>query len=199
MGDEGKGQSQENSHKMPGYFAPPVMAMALTRNDGTIFFIAYDYVEAGKVLEKWNLPVVCSSAALLGGVACGGSMLMLCMCPSTTEPDSFLEKYSSVENLTYRQIQCALYLKGSITDFLTALAARTHGFFFTRRPVCAVFATNTSTLLSWSWPFHDVEPVPGTLICIMWTCGPYQIRRGFSGNEGQEEEIGSADVSQSAE
>ena len=164
-----KGQSQDDSHKNARVLCPPVMAMALTRNDGTIFFIAYDYVEAGTVLEKWNLPVVCSSAALLGGVACGGLMLMLCMCPSTVEPDSFLEKYSSVENLTYIQIQCALYLKGSITDFLTALAARTHGFFFTRRPGCAVFATNTSTLLSWSWPFHDMEPVPGALIGIMWT------------------------------
>ena len=32
------------------------------------------------------------------------------------------------------QIQCALNLKVSRSDFLTVFAARTHGFFFTRRP-----------------------------------------------------------------
>ena len=112
--------------KMPGYFAPPVMAMALTRNDGTIFFIAYNYVEAGKVLEKWNLPVVCSSAALLGGVACGGSMLMLCMCPSTIEPDSFLEKYSSVENLTYRTDPVRLVSEPVHNRFLSPLLRQEH-------------------------------------------------------------------------
>jgi len=178
MGDKGfldKSQAQDDLHKIPRYFALPVMAMVLITilNDGTIISIAYDYVEAGKVPEKWNLPVVCSIAALLGGVACGGSMLMLYMCLSTTEPDSFLVKYFNVENLTYRQIQCALYLKVSISDFLTVFAARTHGFFFTRRPgvllgCAAVFATSTSTLLSWLWPFHDMEPIPGALIGIMW-------------------------------
>ena len=63
--------------------------------------------------EKWNLSVVCSIAALLGGVTCGGSMLMFYMCLSTTDSGSFLAKYSNVENLTYTQIQCALHLKGS--------------------------------------------------------------------------------------
>merc|ERR1712012_1409723 len=133
MGGKGfldKSQAQDDLHKIPRYFALPVMAMVLITilNDGTIISIAYDYVEAGKVPEKWNLPVVCSIAALLGGVACGGSMLMLYMCLSTTDPDSFLVKYFNVENLTYRQIQCALYLKVSISDFLTVFAARTHGF-----------------------------------------------------------------------
>ena len=120
-------QAQDDLHKIPRYVALPVTAVALTRNDGTIIFIAYDYVEAGKVPEKWNLSVLCNSAALPGGVACGGSMLMLYMCLSTTDSDSFLAKCSNVENLTDRLIQCALYLKGSISDFLTVFTARTHG------------------------------------------------------------------------
>ena len=59
----------------------PVMAMVLITilYDGTIISIAYDYVAAGKVPEKWNLPVVCSIAALLGRVACGRSTL--CVSP----------------------------------------------------------------------------------------------------------------------
>ena len=50
---------------MPRYFAPPVMAMVLILNDGTIITIAYDYGEADKVPEKWTLPVVCSTESSL--------------------------------------------------------------------------------------------------------------------------------------
>ena len=149
MGDNGlldKSLAQEDLHIIRRYFGLPVMAMVFITilNDGTITSIAYDYVEAGKVPEKWNLPVVCSIASLLGGVACGGLMLMLYMCLSTTELDSFLVKYFNVEKLTYRQIQCALYLMVSMSDFLTVFAARTHGFFFTRRPGVSLVALQFS-------------------------------------------------------
>ena len=50
-------------------------------------------------------------------------MLMWYMCFSSTELDSFLVKYFNVEKLTYRQIQCALYLMVSMSDFLTVFAA----------------------------------------------------------------------------
>ena len=101
------------------YFVLPVMAMVFVTilNDGTIISIAHDYVEAGEVLEKWNLTVVCSIASLLGGVACGGSMLMLYMCLSTTELDSFLVKYYIVEKLTCRQ-KCGFHvIVGFSADF----------------------------------------------------------------------------------
>jgi len=56
---------------------------------------------------------------------------------------------------------------------LTVFAAKTHGIFFSRRPgvllaCAAVFATSTSTLVSWKSPFHDMEPIPGPLVGIMW-------------------------------
>ena len=91
MGDNGffwtNSVAQDDLHLIRRYFALPVMAIVFITilNDWSIISIAYDYVEAGEVLEKWNLPVVCSIASLLGGVPCGGSMLMLYMCLSTTE------------------------------------------------------------------------------------------------------------------
>ena len=119
--------AQDDLHIIRRYFALPLMAMVFITilNDGTIVSIAYDYVEAGEVPEKWNLPVVCSIASLLGGVACGGSMLMLYMGLSRTELDSFLVKYFNVVKLTYRQIQCALYLMVSMSDFLTVFGQNT--------------------------------------------------------------------------
>ena len=56
----------------PGIFDLPVIVLITILNDGTI--IAYDYVEAGKVPEKY---IVCSNGALLGGVACASSILCL--------------------------------------------------------------------------------------------------------------------------
>ena len=138
--------AQDDLHIIRRYFALPVMAMVFITilNDGSIISIAYDYVEAGEVPEKWNLPVVCSIASLLGGVACGGSMLMLYMSLSATELDSFLVKYFNVVKLTYRQIQCTLYLMMSMSDFLTVFSAETHGFFFTRRPGVSLVALQFS-------------------------------------------------------
>ena len=67
MGGNGfldKSLAQEDLHIIGRYFGLPVMAMVFITilNDGTITSIACDYVEAGKVPEKWNLPVVCSIA-----------------------------------------------------------------------------------------------------------------------------------------
>ena len=138
-------------------------------NDGTIISIAYDYVEAGKV----EFASACSITALLDGVACASSIPMLYMCLYTPHEDSILRKHFNVPPLSYIQIQCALYLKVSMSDFLTVFAARTDGIFFSRRPgvltaCAAVFATSTSTLLSWKSPFHDMEPIPGPLVGIVW-------------------------------
>ena len=159
MGDHGfldKSVAQDDLHIIRRYFALPVMAMVFITilNDGSIISTAYDYVEAGEVPEKCNLPGVCSIASLLGGVACGGSMLYMCL--STTELDSFLVKYFNVVKLTYRQVQCALCLMVSMTDFLTVFAARTHGFFFTRRPGVSLVALQFSQralLISIMWAY----------------------------------------------
>ena len=207
MGDNGfldKSLAHEDLHIIRRYFAFPVMAMVFITNlnDGTIISIAYDYMEAVEVLEKWNLPVVCSIASLLCGVACGGSMLMLYMCLSTTEFDSFLVKHFNVEKLTYRRIQCALYLMVSISDFLTVFAARTHGFFFTRRPgvslqfsqrALARFSPGYGPSMTWSL-FQELSLASCGRTASFCSssrrgCEPYQIltRRRVSGNEGQEQ------------
>ena len=48
-----KSQMQDDDHKIPRYFALPVLAMVLITilNDGTIISIVYDCVEAGEVPE----------------------------------------------------------------------------------------------------------------------------------------------------
>lgn len=62
--------------------------------------------------------------------------------------------------ITYGHVQTIMYLKISLSDFLTVFAARTRGWFFERRPGYAlaaafVFATSCSTILAAFWPFKE--------------------------------------------
>jgi len=157
------------------YFALPVMAMVLITilNDGTIISIAYDYVVPGKHPEKWNLWVVCTVAVALGGVACASSITMLYLCLFSTHQGSFFDTYFGARELTYKQVMCIIYLKVSISDFLTVFSARTHGFFFSRKPgglllSAACFATFVSTMLARFWPFSDMEGITWKWCGITW-------------------------------
>jgi len=148
---------------LPDYFNLPTLSLVLIviLNDFAIISIAYDYVEASVIPETWNLKVVFSIAAWLGGVAVAAQMTMLNILlanhDETGEDDSFLAKFS------YGQIQMAMWLTLSLLDFLSLFAARcADGFFFTRKlgpplGAAAVFAMAVSTLLSAVWPFNPVS------------------------------------------
>lgn len=63
-----------------------------------------------------------------------------------------------LRHVTWGEAQTLVYLKISLSDFLTLFSSRVRGWFFTRRPSYAllgalVFATAASTLLSLWWPF----------------------------------------------
>eukprot|EP00929_Paragymnodinium_shiwhaense_P000048 TRINITY_DN10016_c0_g1_i1.p1 TRINITY_DN10016_c0_g1~~TRINITY_DN10016_c0_g1_i1.p1 ORF type:complete len:842 (+),score=194.22 TRINITY_DN10016_c0_g1_i1:111-2636(+) len=144
--------------EVKSYFALPVMAMVLITilNDGTIISIAYDHVVPGDRPEKWNLPIVFSVAILLGGVACVSSLAMLLLCLYSRRQETIFTEWFDAGELSYKEIMCVLYLKVSISDFLTVFAARTHGPFFSRKPgrllfFAACFATSVSSLIARYW------------------------------------------------
>merc|ERR1711871_382456 len=63
-------------------------------------------------------------------------------------------------SMTYNQIKCMMYLKISLSDFLTVFAARTQGWFWSRRPGYALLsaffvATFTSSILAQTWPIDE--------------------------------------------
>merc|ERR1712176_1579968 len=107
---------------LPDYFALPVMAMVLITilNDGTIISIAYDHVIPCNHPEKWDIPVVCATAVLLGGVACASSMSMLLLCLHETQgSDDIFTVWFDARELSFKQVMCIMYLKISLSDFLT--------------------------------------------------------------------------------
>eukprot|EP01043_Picozoa_sp_COSAG02_P057014 COSAG02_NODE_6853_length_3327_cov_151.857268_2_plen_82_part_00 len=62
-----------------------------------------------------------------------------------------------------------MYMKISLSDFMTVFAARTRAPFFSRAPggllLCAAtFALGCSTLLSAYWPFPELKPLEWSLL-----------------------------------
>ena len=142
----------------PRTFAIPVIALIFITllNDGTIISIAYDHVEPSKYPEKWNLPVTYLISSVLGGVAFAGSILYLHLMLDSHNPDGAWAKWG-LGPLTYGQLTSAMYLKVSLSDFLTLFSARTRGPFWTLKPdyklvVAAMIALGSSTILTALWP-----------------------------------------------
>jgi hypothetical protein len=142
-------------------------------NDGTIISIAYDHVVPHKYPEKWALPRVVVESTMLGGIACVSSILLLVAAMNSGGDNDILYQQFNLDTLAYDQITCLMYLKVSISDFLTVFAARTQGFFFMRRPgnalMCAfVLATTASSIFAHLWPFGGMEGLPGSYVIFTW-------------------------------
>ncbi|CAN0112285.1 unnamed protein product [Heterosigma akashiwo] len=146
----------------PDFWYMPVLALITITllNDGTIISIAYDNVQYNVNPEQWNLPVIFCVSTTLGAVACVSSVLLLHLALASESAGSFLSKFGIA--LDFPEVMCVMYLKVSISDFLTLFASRTHGPFWVQRPgkalACAfVFAVGLSDLSPHvaPWPGHE--------------------------------------------
>ena len=174
-GTEFKTVAPEGVSCNPSYFKLPVIALVLITilNDGTIISIAYDHVVPNKYPEKWRLPRVIIEATLLGGVACVSSIVLLELSMNAGSKHDVLSDVFGMKTLVYNQVTCLMYLKVSISDFLTVFAARTQGFFFMRKPgtalaIAFIIATTASSIFAHVWPFVGMEGLPGEYILFTW-------------------------------
>ena len=88
-------------------------------NDGTLISIGYDTVTPSPTPEKWNLPALFTVSSTLGGVALVSSLLMLWQGLDSWNPNSFWQSALGLPGMSYGQITSMVYLKVSISDFLT--------------------------------------------------------------------------------
>jgi H+-transporting ATPase len=115
--------------------------------------MAYDYAEASKTPNRWNIPALFVVSSVLGFVSMISSLLLLYILLD----GGFLDKLG-FGNFGYGQITTAIYLKVSVSDFLTLFSARTGDkFFFQIRPAPillagGVIALSISSVLSIIWP-----------------------------------------------
>lgn len=144
---------------------PVILLMVITvLNDGTLISIGYDNAVANKRPDKWNLPLLWLVSAVLGGVACVSSLLMLWFCLSSNDPNSVAKSFG-LPGMRYGQIVTMIYLKVSISDFLTLFSSRATSWFFTSKPgmllfIGAVGSLTVSTMLACFLPAGEIDEVP---------------------------------------
>lgn len=141
------------------------------------------------VPQGWDLRQVGVISTVLGLTACLSSVILLVytLQANCTNPGTFFGNILGSRDrafVTYGEAQTILYLKISISDFLTVFAARTRKFFWERPPgvwlgSAAFVALGLSTIFAAFWPFHekgltfDMKPlknVPYSLLAVWIYC-----------------------------
>jgi len=153
-----------DSQAWPNFFKLPVLMLMLITllNDGTLISIGYDNVNPSKYPTQWNLPVLFLVSSVLAGVALISSLIILYWALDSWRSNSLLHQMG-IGDLSYGQVTTIMYLKVSISDFLTLFSARTHdGFFWSSTPspillVAAGVSLTLSTLLACFWPTSYVD------------------------------------------
>ena len=142
------------------------MLMLITLlNDGTLITIAYDKAEASITPNKWNLKALFLASSVLGSVSCFSSLLLLYFLLDSWNEDGFLQSIG-MSGIEYGQVITAIYLKVSVSDFLTLFSARTGPHFFWKiAPAFMLlaggcFALSLSSLLSVFWPKSTLDDIP---------------------------------------
>eukprot|EP01041_Mallomonas_annulata_P000544 gene544-1045_t len=179
-----------DDHEWPDFFHMPVLLLMLITllNDGTLIAIGYDNAIPQKTPEKWNLYVLFTIGTVLAGVACLSSLLLLYWMLSSWHEESLFQTWG-MGGLAYGQITTAIYLKVSVSDFLTLFSARAGPYFFFRSTpapilfMAATFALSSSTIIACMLPRSTIDgiyvlglayhkpyafPVFIWLYCIIW-------------------------------
>jgi H+-transporting ATPase len=148
------------------FYMPVIMLMLITLlNDGTLITIAYDNAKASETPNRWNLPALFLASSVLGFVSCVSSLILLHFLLDSWSENSFFSKIG-LNSVEYGQVITAIYLKISVSDFLTLFSARTGTHFFWQvRPALVLFiggcfALGLSSVLSLFWPTSVIEEIP---------------------------------------
>ena len=149
------------------FFSLPVILLMLITvlNDGTLISIGYDHVIPSPRPEKWNLRVLFLVSAVLGVVSMGSSLLLVWAALDSPQPNSLFQRMG-LPVPDYGQVVMMIYLKVSLSDFLTLFSARTNpGPFWSQKPgkllfVAALISLAISTILACIWPNGKVDEVP---------------------------------------
>ena len=157
----------DNAEDWPEFFHMPVLMLMLITllNDGTLITIAYDYAEASTLPNKWNLRALFLTSSVLGAVSCVSSLILLFFLLDSWNENGLMRSLG-MEGVQYGQIITAIYLKVSVSDFLTLFSARTGQHFFWKvAPAPMLLAGGTlaltlSSVLAIFWPSGSLDSIP---------------------------------------
>lgn len=118
----------------------------------------------------WNLSFLFAIGGVLAAVACISSLVLLQDLLQSWHKGTTMQNLG-LGDLGFGQIVTAIYLKVSISDFLTLFSARTGDqFFWSSKPApilmaACVFSLSISTIIACTWP--NTYP-DGNYICHMY-------------------------------
>merc|ERR1719201_1293145 len=150
---------EPNLQDWPPFFHMPVLMLMLITllNDGTLITIGYDLAVAPTTPPKWNMPFLFSMAFVQSFVAMISSVNLLHILLHSWDEGSMMRSIG-LGGISYGKITSSIYLKVSVSDFLTLFSARAGGdWFFMVKPakilLCgAMIALSCSTCFAMFWP-----------------------------------------------
>uniref|UniRef100_A0A7S3ZC55 Plasma membrane ATPase n=1 Tax=Lotharella globosa TaxID=91324 RepID=A0A7S3ZC55_9EUKA len=159
-------------------FRLPVLAVVLVTlvNDACVLTISRDNVIPAKDPQAWHLKEVFIVSAVLGFVAMLESVVLLLIGFSAGDKASgsglnhvFFQNGSA----SYGNVQSFMFLNLCLSDFITVFAARTRGWFFTRRPAMTLLgagciATLAMTFISTCASFGGMERITASTAFMVW-------------------------------
>jgi len=174
-----------DTQEWPPFFHMPVLMLMLITllNDGTLITIGYDLAVAPRTPPKWNMPFLFSMAFVQSFVAMISSVNLLYILLHSWDEGSLMRQLG-LGGISYGKITSSIYLKVSVSDFLTLFSARAGGdWFFMVKParilLCgAMVALSCSTCFAMFWPksYPDgiqteglVESPPYMLEVFVWS------------------------------
>merc|ERR1711970_856815 len=148
-----------DTQEWPPFFHMPVLMLMLITllNDGTLITIGYDLAVAPKTPPIWNMPFLFSMAFVQSFVAMISSVNLLYILLHSWDEGSMMRQLG-LGGISYGKITSSIYLKVSVSDFLTLFSARAGGdWFFMVKPapilLCgAMIALSCSTCFAMFWP-----------------------------------------------
>merc|ERR1712023_319680 len=176
---------EPNMQEWPPFFHMPVLMLMLITllNDGTLITIGYDLAVAPKTPPIWNMPFLFSMAFVQSFVAMISSVNLLHILLHSWDEGSMMRSLG-LGGISYGKITSSIYLKVSVSDFLTLFSARAGGdWFFMVKPapillLGAMIALSCSTCFAMFWPksYPDgiqteglVESPPYMLEVFVWS------------------------------
>ena len=144
-------------------FTLPVISMVLITilNDGCMITISHDRVVSEKWPQKWKLFEATTVAIGLGMVACISTIFLLVglMHNNLAQGGAAVNKFigsNGRDYVTWYEIRTIIYLKVSVSDFLTLFSARTRTWFWERSVggpllIAACVALFCSTMFALFW------------------------------------------------
>jgi len=148
-----------DSKEWPPFFHMPVLMLMLITllNDGTLITIGYDIAVAPTSPPRWNMPFLFSMAFVQSFVAMISSVNLLYILLHSWDEGSMMRQLG-LGGISYGKITSSIYLKVSVSDFLTLFSARAGGdWFFMVKPapillLGAMIALSCSTCFAMFWP-----------------------------------------------